>query len=134
MICFEQNVNEVGGLTSFKLNRLPAWMKQRVLSSSGTAANELMTDSEVVDTFVRDEWLGHWGAATIGGREVFVLEHLDVNCKGVVEAAELAHRLQCGFLVVEMNDDYEGGCTTYLTEDYCFAARNRSANARHASA
>lgn len=124
MISFEESVKDIVGLTSFELGKLPAWMKMRVLSFHGASVDEAMTDAEVVEKFVREAWLGHWGVATINGQEVGVLEHLDVNHQDVIEAAALANRLQCGFVVVELDDAYEGGCTTYLTEDYCFAARN----------
>jgi hypothetical protein len=96
MISFEESMKEIEGVTTFKLGKFRAWMKMRVLSFHGAAVGDVMTDAEVVDKFVRGAWLGHWGMATIGGQEVAVLEHLDVNHMGVVEAAALANRRTSG--------------------------------------
>lgn len=123
MCVFSESVKDISGLTAYEDRKLPTWMAERLRHYNCNGTQAVMTDAELIDTFVRDSWLGHWGAAIVGGEEVAVFEHIGNHHLGFEEVSELAAEMNCGFVLVEPSDLYDVGCTTYLTEKPLMAAR-----------
>jgi hypothetical protein len=126
MISFEESVKDIVGLTSYEEGKLPAWLRDHLQHHAGA---DQIEDAELVERFVHGDWLGHWGVAEIDGDEVAVLETPSDDHGDIAEVAEFAWWADCGFVVVEPSTTYHGGCTTYLTEQFCVKPRRRAATA-----
>ena len=124
---FLESVKDIVGLTAYENGKLPKWLAERLCLDDCNGMDVMMTDAELIDTFVRDSWLGHWGVAVIDGQEVAMFEHLGNHHLGFEEVAELAERMNCGFVLVEPSEIYDVGCTTYLMENLHMASRRTTA-------
>jgi hypothetical protein len=125
---FEMSVRESKGLTDYRLGALPKWLSTRLIKMF-VGDDDGATDADLVERFVRGDWLRNWGAATIDGKEVFVFDYRHENIFQLCEPAWLAEVLYCGLTMVEPSRDYFVTTTALFTEHRALFPRDRAGTA-----
>lgn len=125
---FERSVRGIQGLTAFTAETLPVWLSRR-MNEMFVGANEPLSDAELVDAFLRDEWLDQWGEATIDGQDVFVFEYCDEDLFELYEPARIAEMLHCGLAMVEPTWDFQAGTIACFTEHRRLLPRRNASTA-----
>lgn len=123
---FEMSVHEIEGLTAFSLWTLPEWFSERLNEMFVSRKKGPLSDADFVDEFIRDEWLDHWGLATIYGKDVFIFEYYDDDMFELYEPARIAEMLFCGLVMVETSRHYQGGTIACFTEHRALIPRRKA--------
>lgn len=126
MIEFEKSVRAIEGVTQVELKSLPVWLIERLDETFHAPEQGYSSDAERVDWHLGGDWLGHWGSATLGGKDVYAFEYCAIDSQSLFEPAELAEMLYCGLEVAEPCQQFEVDTIAVLTEHRRLLPRRKS--------
>jgi hypothetical protein len=131
---FEVSLEEIAGLTDYREGKLPEWFRKTFFFWGAEHNIQPMDDDKLVDRLYWIDPIGHWGSAMVDGEEVVVVECLgdDIDCVGGL--AYHANCIECGFMVVEESESYQGSYITLITPHFCVTPRPRAAKVLAAAA
>lgn len=125
---FEKSIRDIEGLTAFKQWSLPEWLPKRIDAMFASRKEGPLSDADFVDEFIRGEWLGNWGMATINGKDVFIFEYSEEDTIELYEPARIAEKLHCGLVVVEPSWPFLEVTIVGFTEHLAFIRRRKAAS------